>query len=67
MQVCSVVSGNTAASASRMPWRSSVTAMRMSWQPRTLRSVKTFVQNFAPSVCSIQIAEDVPRPWIRRF
>jgi hypothetical protein len=28
--------------------------MRMSWQPRTLRSVKTFIQNFAPSVCPIQ-------------
>ena len=27
----------------------------MSWQPRAFRSVKTFIQNFAPSVCSIQM------------
>ena len=44
----------TAASASLMPLSPSVTAIRMSWQPRVLRSVKTFIQNFAPSVCSIQ-------------
>ena len=31
-----------------------MTAIRMSWQPRVFRSVKTFIQNFAPSVCSIQ-------------
>ena len=54
MQVCSVVSGKTAASASLMPFSPSVTAIRMSWQPRVLRSLKTFIQNFAPSVCSIQ-------------
>jgi hypothetical protein len=55
MQVCRVVSGNTAASASLIPLSPSVTAMRMSWQPRVFRSVKTFIQNFAPSVCSIQM------------
>jgi hypothetical protein len=48
-------SGKTAASASLMPFRPSVTAIRMSWHPRVLRSVKTFIQNFAPSVCSIQM------------
>ena len=61
MQVCSVVAGNTAPSASLMPLRPSVTAIRMSWQPRVFRSVKTFIQNFAPSVCSIQMPEDVAR------
>lgn len=35
--------------------RPSMTALRMSWQPRTLRSMKTLIQNFAPTVCSIQI------------
>ena len=47
--------GNTAARASLIPLSPSVTAMRMSWQPRALRCVNTFSQNFAPSVCSIQI------------
>ena len=33
--------------------------MRMSWQPRVFKSVNTFSQNLAPSVCSIQMPEDV--------
>ncbi len=53
MQVCSVVSGKTAASASLIPVRPSVTAMRMSRPPRALRSLNPFIQNLAPSVCSI--------------
>ncbi len=53
MQVCSVVAGNTAASASGMPFRPSVTAIRMSATPRVFKSLKTFIQNFAPSLPSI--------------
>ncbi|MNY07954.1 hypothetical protein D3C86_1407810 [compost metagenome] len=53
MHVCSVVAGYTAASASGMPFKPSVTAMRMSPTPRVLRSLNTFIQNLAPSVPSI--------------
>ena len=37
MQVCSVVAGNTADSASGIPFRPSVTAIRMSATPRVAR------------------------------
>ena len=60
MQVCSVVRGNTAASAAGMPVSPSVTAIRMSFTPRVFRSLNTFIQNFAPSVVSIH------RPRISR-
>ncbi|CAB3928700.1 hypothetical protein LMG26858_06311 [Achromobacter anxifer] len=53
MQVCSVVAGNTAFSDCSMPFKPSVTAIRMSWVPRVLSSLNTFIQNLAPSVCSI--------------
>lgn len=53
MQVCSVVAGNTTASASGMPFRPSVTAIRMSFTPRVFKSLNTFIQNLAPSVFSI--------------
>jgi hypothetical protein len=42
------------ASASLMHMRPSVTAITMSWPPRVVRSVKTFIQNVVPSVCAIQ-------------
>jgi hypothetical protein len=51
----SVVAGKTAARASPLPVRPSVTAIKMSWPPRGFRSANTFIQNLAPSVCSIQI------------
>ena len=53
MQVCKVVAGNTAASASGMPFKPSVTAIRISPTPRVFKSLKTFIQNLAPSVPSI--------------
>ncbi len=43
-----------------MPLSPSVTAIRMSPTPRVLRSLKTFTQNFAPSVLSIH------SPWMSR-
>src|ERR1700756_4473578 len=55
MQVCSVVAGKTAPRASGMPLRPSVTAIRISATPRVFRSLKTFIQNLAPSVFSIQM------------
>ena len=45
----------TAPSASPMPFRPSVTAIRMSATPRVFRSLNTFSQNLAPAVCSIHI------------
>ncbi len=42
-------------SASGMPFKPSVTAIRMSFTPRVLRSLKTFIQNLAPSVFSIHM------------
>ena len=62
MQVCSVVRGNTAASASLMPLRPSVTAMRMSWQPRTLRSREDLHPEFRPLGLLDPDAQDVPGP-----
>jgi hypothetical protein len=41
--------------------RDHVRAIRMSWQPRVFRSVTTFIQNVAPSVCSI------PMPRLSRL
>ncbi len=61
MQVCSVVAGNTAPSASGIPFSPSVTAIRMSLTPRVLRSLNTFIQNFAPSVVSIHRPENLAR------
>ena len=55
MQVCTTVRGNTVVIASGKPLSPSTTAIRMSWQPRLRSSVITRSQNFAPSVCSIQI------------
>ena len=45
MHVCSVIAGNTAPSASDMPFKPSVTAMGMSLTPRVFRSLNTFIQN----------------------
>src|SRR5690606_21933423 len=53
MQVCTVVFGKTTLMASGRPFKPSTTAIRMSWQPRFLSSLKTLSQNFEPSVCSI--------------
>ena len=61
MQVCSVVAGKTAPRASAMPLRPSVTAIRMSFTPRVFRSLKTFIQNLAPSVPLDPQAQDVAR------
>ena len=36
-----------------MPFKPSVTAIRMPATPRVFRSLKTFIQNLAPSVPSI--------------
>ena len=47
--------GNTAVIASGNPFSPSTTAIRMSQTPRFLISVITLSQNFAPSLCSIQI------------
>ena len=55
MQVCNVVAGKTAPRACSMPLSPSVTAIRMSCTPRAFSSLKTRIQNFAPSVFSIQI------------
>ena len=43
MQVCSVVAGYTVPSASGMPFKPSITAIRMSLHPRVFRSLKTFI------------------------
>jgi hypothetical protein len=37
-----------------IPLKASVTAIRISFTPRVLRSLNTFIQNFALSVFSIQ-------------
>ncbi|CUI56843.1 Uncharacterised protein [Achromobacter xylosoxidans] len=52
MQVCTFVRGKAMAMASARPFRPSTTAIRMSWHPRVLSSLKTLSQNLAPSVCS---------------
>ena len=44
------------------PLQASVTAMRMSWQPRAFRSVKTFIQNLAPFGLLDPQTEDVAVP-----
>lgn len=69
MHVCSVVAGNTVPGASGMPFKPSVTAIRMWPTPRVFRSLITFIRNFAPSVPSIHISRmsrlpsgSIPRP-----
>ena len=50
MQVCTVVCGKIASIASGNPLSPSTQQIRMSWTPRCLRSVRTCIQNFAPSL-----------------
>ena len=50
MHVWTVVFGKIASIASGNPLRPSTHAIRMSWTPRVFRSVRTCIQNFAPSV-----------------
>ena len=54
MQVCSVVAGKIAPSASLIPFNPSVTAIKMSWQPR-FQIREDLHPEFAPSVCSIEM------------
>ena len=51
MHVCTTVLGKIASIASGKPFRPSTQQIRMSCTPRCLRSVRTCIQNFAPSVC----------------
>ena len=50
MQVWTVVLGKIASIASGKPLRPSTQQIRMSLTPRCLSSVRTCIQNFAPSV-----------------
>ena len=50
MHVWTVVLGKIASIASGNPVSPSTQQIRMSWTPRCLRSVRTCIQNFAPSV-----------------
>src|SRR5918998_2654960 len=52
MHVCTVVLGKIASIASGNPLSPSTHAIRMSCTPRCLRSLRTCIQNFAPSVSS---------------
>src|SRR4051794_12701892 len=49
MQVCTMVCGHTLATTSGSPLRPSQTRKNVSFTPRLRMSVRTLIQNFAPS------------------
>ena len=55
MQVWTTAFGKTAMMASGKPFSPSTTAIKISAMPRFFSSIITRIQNFAPSVCSIQM------------
>ncbi len=65
MQVCTAVCGYIASIASGNPLSPSTHAIRMSETPRFLRSLRTCIQNFAPSLASNHIPSTSRSPSIR--
>ena len=64
MHVCTVVCGNTASIASGNPLSPSTQQIRMSLTPRCRSSLRTCIQNFAPSVSWNHMPEHVRSPSI---